>query len=289
MSKLDKIKKIFSREYWPLVDQRYGLGALERIVNSNWYNPFASLWLNLRSFPLGQALRMPVAVYGRPRLNCLSGHMRIEGKVIPGMIRFNASLAGSPSNTSAHSDIFNAGTMIFEGPCFIATGCRICVWPKAEMRLGAKTKIADYSNIVCARSIVLEEGVRLTHRCQVFDSNFHYIADLDRREIKTANRPVRIGRHSWVCNSVTISPGAVLPEYSIVCSNSVVNKDFSAVEPCTLFGGIPAKPIRGGMVRVKNPDVELEIIRYLNETGADAMPIDETYTPERLSANGTIS
>lgn len=36
------------------INNRYGLGALELCLASNWFNPFATIYLNLRSFPFTQ-------------------------------------------------------------------------------------------------------------------------------------------------------------------------------------------------------------------------------------------
>lgn len=44
------------------INNRYGLGALELCLASNWFNPFATIYLNLRSFPFTQAFKFPVWV-----------------------------------------------------------------------------------------------------------------------------------------------------------------------------------------------------------------------------------
>ena len=67
------------------------------------------------------------------------------------------------------------------------------------------------------------------------------------------SKPVSIGNFSWIGNRSTIGPGAKLPDYTIVASNSFVNKDFSS-----LIGGIPAKLIREGWTRVWDTKREFE-------------------------------
>ena len=71
------------------INNRYGLGALELCLASNWFNPFATTYLNLRSFPFIQAFKFPVWVYGHPRFYSLNDSIFIEGKVKRGMIKFN--------------------------------------------------------------------------------------------------------------------------------------------------------------------------------------------------------
>lgn len=59
-----------------------------------------------------------------------------------------------------------------------------------------------------------------------------------------------IGNYCWIGNRCTISPGTILPDYTTVTSNSVVNKDFSSLPAYPTIGGVPAKFIREGWTRV---------------------------------------
>ena len=63
-----KIRNKSFKEIRERIDYLFGFGFLERSFYSNWFNPFLTLWLNLRSFPLYQAYRFPIFVYGRPRI-----------------------------------------------------------------------------------------------------------------------------------------------------------------------------------------------------------------------------
>lgn len=96
------------------INNRYGLGALELCLASNWFNPFATIYLNLRSFPFTQAFKFPVWVYGQPRLYSLNGNMLIEGKVKSGMIKFNKTNL-APNNMGVQSEIINKGKSFSRG------------------------------------------------------------------------------------------------------------------------------------------------------------------------------
>ena len=54
------------------------------------------------------------------------------------------------------------------------------------------------------------------------------------------DRPVRIHDYAWVGTRATVLPGVTLGEGAIVAAGSVVSRD---VEPYTVVGGVPAKPI----------------------------------------------
>lgn len=242
----------------------------EKFFSLNWFNPFATLYLNLRCLPLGDALQFPVWVFGRPRLMNLCGRIEIKGQLRSGMVRFNRLQVGSPSNAGIQSELNVAGTIIFHGDANIQTGCRIVVDGGAVLEIGKGFSMMDCVIIGCAKSIKMGDYVRITHRSQIFDTNFHYIVNYNTGDIPPCSRPVEIGDHCWICNTSTVAPGAVIPSTTIVASNSLVNKDFSSIPPNSIIGGMPARLICSGYRRVLNIKKEREITRYY-ELHPDAM------------------
>lgn len=244
------------------VDRRYGLGAWERIFASNWFNPFYTFYLNFRSFPYKQALRLPFFVYGFPRFYCLSGRMEIEGKLTTGMLKFNKTMPGGPSNMALQSEINNQGLIVFKGKGLIGTGNKIFVAPDGRLELGKHFKITDGCNIGCFTIIQVGEQSRITHRCQLLDSNYHYVADFEKRTVPYHSRPIRIGKGCWICHSSTVAGGSVLPDFTIVASHSLINRDYSVIPPSSLLGGSPAKLLRTGWRKIENSIIEKRVLDY---------------------------
>lgn len=238
---------------------------LERLISFNWFNPFATIYLNMRTMPLSKALRMPVWVYGRPRIMELSGKIMIEGKIKSGMIRFNYVNFG-PSNMGVQSEIALGGTIIFKGKANIRTGNRIGVGHDGVLELGRDVIIADYINIGCYKHIKIGDNVRLSHRSQLFDSNYHYVVNLNKGIIPPVVKSIEIGSHCWICNSCSIYPGTVLPAYTIVSKNSMVNKSFAEIPQGSIIGGMPAKLIASGFKLVNNTGKEAEITCHYEKT-----------------------
>lgn len=284
---IDKLKRLLERyslrELLSMFDERYGFSLLERFFCGNWFNPFATLWLNFRSFPVKQAMQCPIWCYGRPKFYGLSGKMVVEGKVWSGMIRFNQVKYGAPSNMSVQSEIQNCGTIIFRGQGLIGTGNKIVVGRNAVLDIGKNFKITDMCNVGCFREILIGEQSRIVHRCQVFDSNYHYVANFGRKIVPKHIRPVHIGKGCWVCNSSTITGGAVLPDYTIVASNSLVGKDFSDIPESSMIGGIPAKFIATGFRKIENSRIEAEVARYYQDNPEGMFVIPELTTPDEYS------
>lgn len=259
---------------------KYIFGKPETIMASNWLNPLATLYFNLRSLPLSRAWKMPIFVYGRPRFYNLDGIIVIEGGIKTGMITFNQTRPGSPSVMSVQSEIVNQGTIIFHGAGTIGTGNKIRVTESATLEIGGDFVIADMINVGCYSHIVIGSHARIAHRCQILDANYHYVANLNNRTIPQWTRPIVIGERCWICNSTTVTAGTVLPDYTIVASNSLVNRDFSAVPQKSIIGGIPAKHLSTGYLRVFNPQSINVITEYYDNNGEGLYVYPEDVEPD---------
>lgn len=239
-----------------------GLSILEYYFSINWFNPFATLYVNFRSLPFKKAVCLPIWMYGRPRLMSLFGKIDIKAPLKSGMIRFNYVNIGSPSNMGVQSEINNKGTIVFHGSAKIRTGNRIVVGFGASLEIGDKLIMGDNINIGCMESIKIGSNTRIAHRSQIFDSNYHYVANLSKKIVNPLSKPIVIGKGCWICNSSTVNSGAVIPDYCILASNGVINKDWAGCEHGTMFAGAPAKPIAAGVRLVNNINKEHEITSY---------------------------
>jgi acetyltransferase-like isoleucine patch superfamily enzyme len=184
---------------------------------------------------------------------------------------------------SVQSEIQNHGLIIFRGQGLIGTGNKIVVGYNAVLDIGKNFKISDMCNIGCFREIRIGEQSRIVHRCQVFDSNYHYVANFVHRIVPNCIRPVQIGKGCWVCNSSTITGGAILPNYTIVGSNSLVNKDFSNIPESSMIGGVPAKFLATGFRKVENCAKKHKINLYYYNNPQKTYVIPELDTCDEYS------
>ena len=209
--------------------------------------------------------------------------MKVEGKISFGMIAFNKTRPTSPSNMGVQSEILNQGLIIFHGRGVIGTGNKIRVAAKAVLDIGARFKITDFVNIGCYTRIDIGEQSWVVHRCQLLDANYHYIANFKKGIIPKWAKPISIGKGCWICNSTTVTGGAVIPDFTIVASNSLVNKDFSNIEQSSMIGGCPAKYLATGFRRVENPNCEHAISQFYFDNSDVIFHIPESMTPEKVS------
>ena len=242
-----------------------GIDALLRLPYINWFNPLMTLYVNFRSFPFRQAIRIPMFVYGWPKLFSLLGKMECKDICKTGMIKFNQTNIGAPSNPGSNTSINNWGTIIFHGPCLIYTANQINTHRYGILELGANTKIMHHVNITAHCQVFVGANTRITHRCQILDSNFHYMADFKKGVVRKYSRPIYIGKSCWICNTSSVTGGAKIPDCTIVASNSLVNKDFSDIPPESIIGGVPAKLVSTGYRRINNENLERKIGKYFAE------------------------
>ena len=260
--------------------------CIESALYKNWFNPLVTVYVNFRSFPIKQAIKLPVFVYGWPRIFSLYGCMECVGICKMGMVKINQTVDGAPSHTGVSSEINNWGKILFHGSCVIYTANKISTSTKGVLELGADVKIMHHCNITAYKFVSIGDRCWITHRCQIFDSNFHFIADFKKGTVRRYSKPIVIGKSCWVCNTTTIAAGAWISDCTIVASHSLVNKDMREVPPESVIGGVPAQCLRSGMRRVNNFLFEKEIWKYFSEhPESDFFPLPKNFDHDKCDSN----
>lgn len=232
---------------------------IERLPYVNWFNPFLTVYINLKMFPLGQAVHFPLYIYGRPRLFSLYGSMECADKCKRGMIKINATITGTPSLSGCNTELNIWGKIIFRGTCDIYTSNKITVGDSGILDIGDGARFMTGINLVAYENVKIGKQALVAHCAQILDSNFHYVADILNRTVSRYSKPIVIGDYCWICNNSTIAMGGVIPNNTIVASNSLVNKVFT--EQNTIVGGCPAKVLKTNQTRIFDPTYD----RYVND------------------------
>lgn len=230
-----------------------------RIVDSRKKRVLYTLYFNFKHFPFHQAKRLPVIFYKGAyatirdggRIVLTKAFWKNRGKVYVGTptMDFEYQCERTYLNISNGYVEFNGtadfrrGNMVeVKGVCVF--GNDVVFGPRCRTRVHNQLNIGDV--------------VRIAHETQIFDSNFHYVEDVENPGFRPISRPVSIGSNVWICNRSTVQSGAILPAQVIVASNSLVNKNYSNLHPNSLIGGSPAKLIKEGISRVWDTKRELE-------------------------------
>lgn len=111
-----------------------------------------------------------------------------------------------------------------------------CEWWLGPLEIGEGSTIGFHCQLDCRRGLKIGKNVCLASG--VWTWTLHH--DYNSIDFKAVGGCIEIGDYAWLCSRCTILPGVKIGEGAIIASGAVVTKD---VEPWTVVGGIPAKPI----------------------------------------------
>ncbi|MEE0918122.1 MAG: hypothetical protein UIQ67_07430 [Bacteroidales bacterium] len=159
----------------------------------------------------------------------------------------------------AFSEWIIRGKIVFNGPTYFFGGTYILVADDALLSFGGIwNMVGTDSKIICFDEIRIGKRVDITWECRIMDTSFHYIVERNKNATPLTKKVI-IGDYVWIGNRTSITTGTIIPNHSIVASNSLVNRDLSLNGYYCLFAGIPAKVVRKNVQRVWNEKRESEI------------------------------
>lgn len=221
-------------------------------------NVLKTLYVNFKMLRFKEAIKLPIWIYGKMSFRSLKGKIIIDSPIYPGMIRIGRKDWYVTTNISQSIWTIN-GVLKFKGKLNIYHGSYITVSNNGYLEIGAEgTIVGSGCKFICFEKIVIGNNVSITWECQMIDTSFHYVEQLENNKIPPLTKPIVISDNCWIGNRTTISKGTYLPKHSIVASNSLVNKDFRNVGEYQMFAGLPAIPkIR--CRRIYNKEIEREL------------------------------
>lgn len=222
------------------------MNILKKIFRHNWIQ---IIYLNFKILPFKQAIKLPIDIYYKLRLENISGEIIIDCKKIN---RAMIKIGGRGSDMFPHNPcILNIkGKIIFKGNTEIGCGSYIHVGKDGVLMIGNEVRIGAITKIYCEKTININEGTGISWECQVFDTDFHYIKDLRNDTINSINSPIIIGSYNWFGNRCNIMKGTITPNNTIIASNSLCNKDYSEIPEYSLLAGSPARIVKDKVKRL---------------------------------------
>ena len=212
-----------------------------------------SLWntlrINFRFLPYRQALKLPIFIFKHSELHIgKNAQLHFVCPLQTGMVKLGACdirwlPKGSRNYFSFDGRIIINGTNVKVG-----YNSKIILAQNATIWFGGENFINHDNQLLVHCKLSLAFGTSIGWNCQLCDTAFHYIIVDGKVSRKT--KPIYIGRESWVGSYCIVGPGAFLPDYSILAQCTLLNKDFSKDGKHLLLGGIPAKIIRRGAMRI---------------------------------------
>jgi len=214
-------------------------------MSVNWIK---TLYFNYKKFPYYIAKKLPVYFYGRVKFSNISGKVVIDTPIKRGMIGFGQRYEMSTvSNRTAEVNI--QGEFVFKGHVQFGKDYFIFIKKNAYCELGHMSSMASNGKIICTHKVTLGDFARLGSESQIIDTNFHQLIDTLTNEKLPMSSPIEIGNYNFIGNRVSIMSKTKTPNYCIIASNSLCNKNFTDLDENTMIGGMPARLIRSNITR----------------------------------------
>lgn len=124
--------------------------------------------------------------------------------------------------------VMGDGVRLFRGVAFYLDG------DEAEVVLGSGTYLNRRVEICCKSSVSIGSHCAVSWDVVITDSDYHSI------DGSPETAPVDIGDHVWIGSGARILKGVRIGNGAVVAAGAVVVDE---VAPCTIVGGVPARPI----------------------------------------------
>jgi len=211
----------------------------------NWMK---TLYINFRMLPFSQAKIFPIVIFGRCSTQSLAGKIIITEPVKFGMLGLGQRYEIFRKEKGI-AELNIQGKIILRGKAQFGYDYKIFIAKNAMLTLGNMSSMASEVKVICTQNIELGDFCRMGSECQLIDTNFHDLKDTNTKKIFPKIAAIRLGSYNFISNRVTIMSKTVTPNYCIVASNSLCNKDYTSFGNNILIGGIPAKFIKDGITR----------------------------------------
>lgn len=225
------------------------MSLIRNIFQHNW---IAILYFNFKMLPFKQAIHLPFDFYYKVRFECLKGKIVINPniKLYRGIIKIGSRGSEMFPHTPTIINFRKGGQIYFNGITEIGIGTYIYVGDKGRLTLENRVRIGACNKLYCEKDITIGNEVDISWESQIFDTNFHFMENMENKQILEKDTPIRIGSYNWFGNRVNIMKGTQTPDHCIIASNSLCNKDYTSLPSYSLIAGSPAKLVKQGIRRL---------------------------------------
>ena len=205
-------------------------------------NIIKTLYFNFKMMPIGQAIRLPIYLYGKIRFHGLHGKVTISAPIERGMIKIGYRWHDLWPTSYLPTQLRIDGKLVFDGWAIISGGAAITV-VGAILKLGNLCVIGGGTVIKALKNISIGDSTRITGDCTIMDCDMHFVKNIETGVIKNNMAPIAIGSNCWINSRSVISKGAVIPDFTVAARSSFINKDYSQFGKNLFLVGQPAKPL----------------------------------------------
>lgn len=237
-------------------------------------NLIKTMYFNFRVFPLKVACLFPICIGWRTKIigvrrGCIS--FRKDVTIKPFMVQLGMAKSKMFADYGLYTLVRLSKKSRIEfggGLTRFYSGCSIILIKKGILTIGDDFIANQCVLIYCSSMVKIGNFCNIGWHSQIYDTDFHLMYSKNTNTIRNPFGFVQIGNNVWITNRCTISKGAYIPDYSIVASNSLFNRDYSDVTTQgNLFAGSPAKLKKTGFFRIRNNSFQKRLFNFFYESG----------------------
>ncbi|GAB0481255.1 hypothetical protein KML24007_00010 [Alistipes indistinctus] len=209
-SKMSFIKRTFR----PI----YHFFLLLRILNVH-----KTIYINLKYLPWGQALRFPIFVFGRLKIQRSdNGGIEIRhARICRGMIKIGKNIDGHYSH-NLPVELILSQKLIFQGYAWISGGTMIETY-RGTIDIGNFCVIGSGTMLKSESGIILGNLTRIAYCSTIMDTNVHFIKNTKTGKVNNSSAPISIGIGCWI-NAFSFISKPILKKKSL----EVIYYDFDS-------------------------------------------------------------
>lgn len=207
-----------------------------------------TLYFNFKKFPFNTAKKLPVFFYGKIHFQSIKGEIIINGPIKTAMIGYGQHFE-TAQKSKGIAEFALHGKIIFNGYCHFGKDVIIYIGQNGLCQFGYMSCLGSDVKIVCVNKITVGDWTGIGYESQLVDTNSHPMKNSETGEYYPMVSEITIGSHNAFSNRITVMPGTITPNYCVIASNTLCNKDYTNLGANILLGGIPAKLIKNNYTR----------------------------------------
>lgn len=232
---------------------RYFSEGIKFYYSINWTK---TLYFNFKKFPFSIAKKLPVFFYGKVKFRRISGEIIINAPIKRGMFGFGQQFEKA-TRSKGIAEFSLLGTLVLNGPIHMGKDVFLSIGKNAYCEFGYMSCLGSDVKLICTDKIIVGDWSGIGYESQIIDTNSHPMMNSETGEHYPLTGQIFIGTHNAVSNRVSIMPNTRTPDYCVIASNTLCNKDYTSLGNNILLGGIPAKLIKNNYTRDWEREKEL--------------------------------
>lgn len=208
------------------------------------------IYFNFHYLPFFQAIKFPIWLY-KPCLKKCGGTVRIDGNIRSGMIRMGFEMVSIYPNSGIIWE--NRGDVVFKGVTRIGNDSAITTGQNAKLEFGTNFIANCGFKLICYKKVCFSNNVLIGWNCLFSDNDFHTYQTLSGPSDKMGT--IKIGSDNWFAMKSVCLKNTQTPNFAIIASNSLLNKDYINLGEKIMLSGIPAKMVKRGVYYDRSKDM----------------------------------